>query len=203
MARIASLIFRSSERSNTPPRMYSRCRNRLRASCCVIVLAPARCPVSDVLDGGHQDARDAQAEVLLEVGVLGGDDGLAQHRRDVVVADDDAPLGGELADDARRCERGQAGDGVRAVVVERADLREVVGEGEEHAADGARGRRRRSRRATTVMRRAAAVIQTCRAVEREHHLRSSREVIDLTRLEGPRRASVVRMDLTTLYSDRL
>ena len=36
--------------------------------------------------------------MLLELGVLGGDDGLPQRRRDVVVANDDAAFGGELAD---------------------------------------------------------------------------------------------------------
>ena len=45
------------------------------------------------------DAPDVDAEVAIELGVLGGDDRLAQERVDVVVADDDAPLGGELADD--------------------------------------------------------------------------------------------------------
>ncbi len=46
-----------------------------------------------------EDARGAEAEVLLEVGVFGGHDGLAQHRGDVLVADHDAALGGELTDD--------------------------------------------------------------------------------------------------------
>ena len=59
--------------------------------------------------------------------------------RDVVVADDDAALGGELADDLPS--RGQQpGDGVRPVVVERADFGQVVRVGEEHTADGAEER---------------------------------------------------------------
>ena len=36
--------------------------------------------------------------MLLEARVLGRDDRVPQRRRDVVVADDHAPLGGELAD---------------------------------------------------------------------------------------------------------
>ena len=92
-----------------------------------------------VLDGRDDDARDAQAEVLLEVGVLGGDDRLPQHRRHVVVADDDAALGGELADHLAVA-REEAGDRVRLVVVERADLGQVVGVGEEHAAERAEQR---------------------------------------------------------------
>ena len=59
--------------------------------------------------------------------------------RDVVVADDDPALGGELADDVAVA-RQDAGDGVRPVVVEGADLGEVVGVGEEHAADRAEQR---------------------------------------------------------------
>ena len=92
--------------------------------------------VDDVLDGRDDDARDAQAEVLLEVAVFAGDDRLTQHRRHVVVADDDAAFDRELADHPFVA-REQAGDRVRLVVVERADLRNVVGEREEHAADGA------------------------------------------------------------------
>src|SRR5919108_847161 len=54
--------------------------------------------VHDVLDGRDQDPRDAETEVLLERRVFGGDDRLSQEGRDVVVADDRATLGGELAD---------------------------------------------------------------------------------------------------------
>jgi hypothetical protein len=36
--------------------------------------------------------------VAIEIGILGGDDRLSQQRVDVVVADDDAALGRELAD---------------------------------------------------------------------------------------------------------
>jgi hypothetical protein len=51
--------------------------------------------------------------VLFEVGVSVGDDRLPQHGRDVVVADHDAALGGELADDVAVA-RLDAGDGVGA-----------------------------------------------------------------------------------------
>ena len=74
--------------------VFSAVRNSLRASCCVSVLAPAAFRRSMMsLDSAIDDARDAEAEVLLEVVVFGRHDGLAQARRDVVVADDDAPLG--------------------------------------------------------------------------------------------------------------
>ena len=95
---------------------------------------PETLAVDDVLDGGDDDARDAQPEVLLEVAVFAGDDGLTEHGRHVVVADDDAALDRELADDALVASQ-QAGDRVRLIVVERADFRNVVGEREEHAAD--------------------------------------------------------------------
>ena len=85
------------------------------------------------MSSGEDDARHAQAEVLVELLVLGGDDRLAQPRRDLVVADDDPALGRELADD-RAVVRVDAGDGVRRVVVERGDLRQVAGEDEEHTA---------------------------------------------------------------------
>ncbi len=69
------------------------------------------------LSGGNDDARDAQTEVLLEVAVFAGDDGLTQHGRHVVVADDDAPLDRELTDHALVA-REQAGNRVRLIVVE-------------------------------------------------------------------------------------
>ena len=74
------------------------------------------------------------------VGVFGGDDGLAQVRRNRLVRDDVAPLDGELADDlaARSVD---AGDGARRVVVERRDLRQIAGIGEDHAGRDAEQRR--------------------------------------------------------------
>ena len=89
-----------------------------------------------VVDERLQDARCAQTKVLLEIGVFGGDDRLPHERRDVVVGDDDAALGGELANHLAIA-REQAGDGARTVVVEGADLGQVVGEREQHAAQGA------------------------------------------------------------------
>ena len=77
--------------------------------------------------------------MLLELGVLGGEDRLPQLRRDRLVGDDLAPLDGELADDlaARAVD---ARDRARRVVVERGDLRQVAGVGEEHAARDAEDR---------------------------------------------------------------
>ena len=117
-------------------------RNSLRASCCVSVLAPCGlAPLDDVAlsRGVADDARDAEAEVLLELGVLGGDDGLLQLRRDRLVGDDLAPLDRELADHlaARAVD---ARDRARRVVVERGDLRQVAGVGEDDAGRDAEDR---------------------------------------------------------------
>jgi hypothetical protein len=60
--------------------------------------------------------------VLLEVAVLRRQDGLPEHRRDVLIAHHHTALGGELADDGA-AEGGEPGDGVRPVVVENRDLR--------------------------------------------------------------------------------
>ena len=89
--------------------------------------------VHDVLDGGDDDARQAEADVLLEVLVLGRDDRLAQQGRDAVVAHDEPPLLGELADDVAVAGV-DAGDGARRVVVERRDLRQVAGKRKQDAA---------------------------------------------------------------------
>jgi hypothetical protein len=129
MARIASFTLRCT--------VFSKpMGNRFRASCWVIVLAPAFSPLEQVVGQRDQDARDAQAEVLLEIRVLGRDDRLSQDGRDLVVADDDAALGRELSDDlAVSCCK--ARDGVGTVVIERADLREVSGIRKQDPADGA------------------------------------------------------------------
>src|SRR6185503_15491061 len=82
------------------------------------------------------DARDAETEVLFEVAVLAGDDRLAKVRGHVVVADHDAPLDGELTDDAAVA-RQESRDRVRLIVVEGTDLRNVAGEREQHAAHAA------------------------------------------------------------------
>jgi hypothetical protein len=78
--------------------------------------------------------------VLVEVGVLGRDDGIAQDRVDVVVADDDAPLGRKFADHLP-VRRVDAGNRAGAVVVERGNLGQIAGVGEEHAAQHAEHRR--------------------------------------------------------------
>ena len=59
--------------------------------------------------------------------------------RDAVVVDDDASLGGELAD-LLAVAGEEPRDGVGLIGVERADLRQVVGVREQHAADGAKER---------------------------------------------------------------
>ena len=94
----------------------------------------------DVACRRHEDVRHAQTEMALEVRVFCRDDCLAQLRRDSLVRDDDAALGGEVAD--QLAARGvDPCDGARRVVVERGDRREVAGEREQHAADGAEKRR--------------------------------------------------------------
>src|SRR5204863_8371806 len=99
-------------------------RQRARALC-----APA---LDEIREHSGGDAEDVDAEVPIELRVFGGDDRLVEHRVDVVVADDDAPLGGEFADDL--AVRGvHTGDGARRVIIERGDLRQVAGVREQHA----------------------------------------------------------------------
>ena len=90
-------------------------------------------PLEDVGERGDEDAPDVHAEVPIEFGVLGGDDRLPQQRVDVVVADHDAPLRGELTDHLAAA-GGDAGDRARGVVVERRHLRQIAGEREHDAA---------------------------------------------------------------------
>ncbi len=77
--------------------------------------------------------------MLVEPCVFRRDDRVPQRRRDVVVADDDAALGGELAD-RLAVAREEPRDGVGAIVVKRADCGDVPGKREEHAAQGAKER---------------------------------------------------------------
>jgi hypothetical protein len=92
-----------------------------------------------VVDQGDHDARHTEAEVLVEAAILGRDDRLPERRGDLVVAHHDAPFGRKLADDAAVAGE-EARDRVGAVVVERADLREVVAEREQHSAQRAEQR---------------------------------------------------------------
>ena len=117
------------------PELIQIARNLLRQRAGAL-LAP---PLDDVGDRRGDDAPEVQAEVLVEVGVLGGDDRVAQHRVDVVVADDDAPLRRELADDLP-VGGVDAGDRARVVVVEGGNLREVRRVGEQYAAQDAEHR---------------------------------------------------------------
>ena len=103
-------------------------------------------PLHDVGQRRDRDAPDVHAEMAIELGVLGRDDGLAQHGVDVVVADDDTPLRGELADDLA-VGRQHTRDRARRVVVERRHLRQVARIGEENAAqDPEHGRNDEQRR---------------------------------------------------------
>jgi hypothetical protein len=95
-----------------------------------------RSRVQHVAEAGHDDARDAQAEMLFELGVFLGDDGLPEPRGHVLVADDDAAFGRELGH-GTAIRRQQTRDRVRLVVVERRDLRQIVAVGEQHAAEAA------------------------------------------------------------------
>ena len=99
-----------------------------QGACAAEQLAPQH-----VLDRGADDARHADAVVPEEGVVLGGDDRLPEDVRDVVVADDDAPLDGELADQLTPPGL-HARDGVGRVVVEGDDLRKVRRVGEQDAA---------------------------------------------------------------------
>ena len=82
------------------------------------------------LISGDDDARDAEADVLIEAVVFGREDGLFEEGRDAFVGDDLAPLDRELADDfaARAVD---ARDRARRVVVEGGDPGEVAGVGED------------------------------------------------------------------------
>ena len=103
------------------------------------VREPGLDAVEDIARQSQDDRRDAQADVRVEVGIFGGDERLAKERGDVVVADDQPSLDGEVANqlavggvDAR--------DGARVVVVERGNFREIAGVCEQHAAQNAEHR---------------------------------------------------------------
>ena len=100
-----SRILRSNDFSLVEAELFLEVARQLLRERAGALRAP---PLDDVGDRGDDDAPDVDAEVPVELGVFGGDDRLAQQRVDVVVADDDAPLGGELADHlaARRRRRG-------------------------------------------------------------------------------------------------
>ncbi len=97
-------------------------------------------PLDDVFDRRHHDPRHDDAEVAIEIGVLGREDGLAQPRRDVLVLDHDPALRRELADDPP-VGRVDAGDRVRRVVVQGGDLRQVARIGKQDPGDDPEHRR--------------------------------------------------------------
>ena len=88
----------------------------------------------DVLD--ERDGRPPQVDPKMakEGGVLRGDDRVPEHLRDVVVADDDPPLGRKLGD-LFATGRIHPCDGVWRVVVQGCHLCAVWGVGEHHTAD--------------------------------------------------------------------
>ncbi len=96
--------------------------------------------VHEVADDGHQQAQRPDADVVLELGVLGRQDRLPHKGRDFLVLQDDPPLRGELADHAP-VDRVDAGDGARLVFVEGRHLRQVPGVGDKDARQDAQRRR--------------------------------------------------------------
>ncbi len=101
---------------------------------------PAAAPASrGPPHGRNEEATNVDPAVVEERTVLGRDERVAQHGRNVGVGDDHAPFGGELADDGAVASD-DAGDRSRRVLVERRDLREVTRKREEYAAGRARHR---------------------------------------------------------------
>ena len=89
----------------------------MRATCCVIVDAPFAPVAEQVGDGRAHDALDADAAVVAEVGVLGGDQRVLEHVRELAHRHEAAPLGPELreldafaGDDLQRLARLVVGD---------------------------------------------------------------------------------------------
>ena len=102
---------------------------------------PLRCAaLNDVGDGRDEDAPDVDPEMALELGILGGNNRVAQQRIDVVVADDDAPLSGELADD-RTVGGVDARDRARRVIVECRHSWQIARVGEEDTTEDPEYRR--------------------------------------------------------------
>jgi hypothetical protein len=92
--------------------------------------------LEDVDRAGHGDAPDVDAEVAIELGVLGRDNPLTEQRVDVIVPDDDPPLRRELAD--HLAVRGvDARDRAGRVVVEHRDARQIACVREQHPAQDA------------------------------------------------------------------
>ena len=101
VARMISLILRSPERSPV--------RRKFFITCWVIVEAPRRrlAVHGRVVDRGDDAAR-VEAVVLVEVLVLGRDEGLLHQVGDLVDGREDPPLAGELVheDALARVDRG-------------------------------------------------------------------------------------------------
>ena len=101
--------------------------------------------VHEIPDDGHQEAHRPDADVVIELGILRRQDGLAHERRDLLVLQIDAPLRGEFADDAPVAGV-HARDGARLVLVERRHLGQIAGVGDEHAGQDAKRRREHEQR---------------------------------------------------------
>ncbi len=97
-------------------------------------------PFHQVVQKRQHDALNAESDVLEELRILGGENRLPQLNWNVLIPDDGPPLGGKLADDPAVSPE-DTRDRVGHVVVERGDLRQIVGVREEHAAQCAQQRR--------------------------------------------------------------
>ena len=93
-----------------------------------------------VAPGGAEHAREVHAPVLLEMLVFGGEDGVLQNRRNLVVGQKNAALQGERADQLAVVGV-EFGDDVRLVVFEGVDLRQIAGIDEEESGYSAHGNR--------------------------------------------------------------
>ena len=86
--------------SNLRRNVRSLSAKLLRASCCVIVLAPWRTwPAVDVLQGRAHDAEQIVTAVLIKLIVLDRDDGVDQIARQLFVRNGLAILDVDLAED--------------------------------------------------------------------------------------------------------
>ena len=91
-------------------------------------------PAHQVAAQPDEHGRDAEAEVIVEVLVFRRDDRVAQVRRDLVIRNDEPPLGRKLAERfSIRCV--DARDRARRVIVQPRDEGQVAGVGEHHAAE--------------------------------------------------------------------
>ncbi len=99
----------------------------MRASCMVRVDAPCTLATRlDVAIGGAHDAPEIDSGMFVEIFVFDRDQRIAQYGREIVVADDYAPLQRERSDHASVIVV-EFGDGTGTVGFEGVDLRQVGG----------------------------------------------------------------------------